>query len=113
MSEHWRVRLLNAAAASAFLVVTGPLLLIVALLICLENRGPALDRRAALNREGRRFVARTFRTTEHEGSSGRWSCNVTRVGQFLIYTRIVVLPQLINVVLGDITLGEIEDHSSF
>lgn len=113
MFEHWAPRLLNSAAAAAFLVMTGPLLLIVALAICFENPGPALDRRVALSREGRRFKALMFRTTEHDERSGRWSRNVTRVGQFLIYTRIAALPQLINVVLGDITLMDIEDRSSF
>ena len=106
-------RLLNVVLAAALLVITGPLLLLVSLALCFESPGPVFDRHAALNREGRRFEALTFRTTEHAATRRRWSRNVTRVGLFLIYTRIVALPQLINVVLGEITLSEIEDYSSF
>lgn len=112
VSENVSNRLLNVVLAALLLGITGPLLLIVALVIRCESPGPVLDNRASINREGRRFMALTFRTTEH--AEGRiWSGpDMTRVGWFLIYTRIVSLPKLINVVLGDISLSEIEDHSA-
>ena len=106
-------RLLNVVLAAVLLVITGPLLLVITLALRFESPGPVFHRHAAFNREGRRFKALLFRTVEHDERSGRWSPNVTRLGHWLIFTRIVALPQLINVVLGDITLMEIEDHSSF
>jgi lipopolysaccharide/colanic/teichoic acid biosynthesis glycosyltransferase len=113
VSESMTNRLLNVVLAAVLLVITGPLLLVVAVALCFESPGPVFDRYPALNREGHRFEALTFRTTEHGATRARWSRNVTPVGQFLIQTRIVALPQLINVVLGDITLIEINDYSSF
>jgi len=72
-------RLLNIVLAAVLLVLTGPLLLIVALAIRWESPGPVLDKRASINRDGRRFVALTFRITDY--SEGRlWSGrNMTRV----------------------------------
>ena len=105
-------RLLNIVVAAVLLIVVGPLLVLIALAIRWETTGPVLDRRTSINREGHTFVALTFRITEQD--RGRiWSHgNVTRVGWFLLYTRMVSLPQLINAVRGDISLFEMEDHSS-
>jgi lipopolysaccharide/colanic/teichoic acid biosynthesis glycosyltransferase len=56
-------------------------------------------------------MALTFRTTEYVDPR-RWSGrNIANVGFFLLYTRILSLPQLMHVLLGDITLSEIEDYS--
>jgi lipopolysaccharide/colanic/teichoic acid biosynthesis glycosyltransferase len=79
ISEHMATRLLNIVLAAVLLVLTGPLLLIVALAIRWESPGPVLDKRASINRDGRRFVALTFRITDY--SEGRlWSGrNMTRV----------------------------------
>ena len=54
-------------------------------------------------------MALSFRTTEHDERSGRWSRKVTRLGHWLIYTRIAALPQLITLS----SAISIEDHSSF
>lgn len=111
-SEHMTNRLLNVVLAAVLLLLTGPLLLMVALAIRCESPGPVLHKQPSISRDGRRFVALTFRATEYtEGHlwSGR---NMTRVGWLLVYTRIISLPRLINVLQGDITLAEIEDFTS-
>ena len=104
VSNRW----LNAAGAFVLLVITAPLMFFIALAIRWESPGPVFDRHPSLNREGRRFDELNFRTN----AQGRWARNITRTGWFLLYTRIVSLPQLINVVRGDITLIEIYDNSS-
>jgi lipopolysaccharide/colanic/teichoic acid biosynthesis glycosyltransferase len=106
-------RLLNIGAAAVLLIVTGPLLLLVALLIYFESTGPVLDKQASLNREGRRFQELNFRVVQSDKSRRNWPGDITRVGWFLLFTRIVTLPQLINVVRGDISLTEMHDSSSF
>ena len=101
-------RLLNAALAIVILVIVGPLMFCIALAIRWETPGPVFDRRPSINRNGRLFEELSFRTNAH----GKWARNITRVGWFLRYTRIVSLPRLLNVVRGDITLVEITDGSS-
>jgi polysaccharide biosynthesis protein PslA len=88
------------------IVFTLPLIMIVTLAIKCESRGPVFRREASIRRDGRLLLL-TFRTTLHrpEYQSNRYrSSEMTRVGRFLRYTRIDTLPQLINVLRGEITL---------
>src|SRR4051794_23320190 len=87
-----------------------PVLLLVALAIRLESHGPVFERHSRVNRAGRRFEALNFRVAEQD-QSRTWARKVTRVGSFLLHTRIVSLPQILNVLRGEISLIEIEDHS--
>jgi lipopolysaccharide/colanic/teichoic acid biosynthesis glycosyltransferase len=97
-------RLVVCLIAGLILAVTLPLLLFVALAIKWENPGPVLEKRSCIGRGGRRFEILNFRTTEHEQAQVGWARNITRVGQFLRYTRIETLPQLINVLRGDMSI---------
>jgi len=106
-------RVFNVASAAVLLLLLGPLLVFIALAIRWGSPGPALERRLSINRDGARFYQLNFRVTEYDDSVQVWAKNMTGVGWFLLYTRIVSLPQLINVLLGDISLSEIEDCSSF
>jgi lipopolysaccharide/colanic/teichoic acid biosynthesis glycosyltransferase len=105
-------RLLNFFVAGLLMMFTGPLLLFVGLVLYWESRGPVFDTHASINRDGHPFEALTFRTTEYDEARARWARKVTRVGKFVLYTRIVSLPQLINVLRGDISLIEMGDYSS-
>lgn len=98
-----------------FVSVIGLLLLlwlfaIVALLIKLDSAGPVFYRQTRVGKDGRDFSIfkfRTMRTDADKGSLitvGKCDCRVTRVGQFLRRTKIDELPQLINVMLGDMSL---------
>ncbi len=112
-AKHLRTnRLLNFFAAGLLLLLTCLLLLFVGLAVYWESSGPLFDRRSSINREGRPFEALTFRTTEYDEARARRARKVTRVGKFVLYTRIVSLPLLINVLRGDISLIEMEDYSS-
>ena len=102
--------------ASILLAITFPLMLIVGLLVKLESAGPALIRRACRDRDGRCFQLLEFRTSLQYPENGiaAWRRHGwTRVGLFLYYTRINTLPQLINVLRGDIALRDMEMCSLF
>ena len=104
-------RVLNIIAAAVLLVILGPLMLVVALIIYFESTGPIFVKRAATNRKGWLYEELNFRVTEHDEVRRNWPLDVTRIGSFLLYTRMVILPQLINVVRGDISLTEMRDNS--
>ena len=74
-----------------------PLMAIVALAIKLDGPGPVFSRRERLGLGGRQISALEFRTLHQ-------NAQLTRVGWFLHYTRIDDLPQLINVVRGEMSL---------
>jgi len=99
-------RLGDVAIACILLAITLPLMIIVALAIKWESPGPVLDRRSCIGCNGRRFQMLKFRTAVHdpEHATPAWAQRTTGVGQFLRYTRIDVLPQLINVLRGEMTL---------
>ncbi len=85
-----------------------PLMGVIALTIKLHSRGPVLvreDRRVAA---GRRIQVLKFRTTahRHRESTAEAQEYLTAIGEFLYYTRLVDLPQLINVLRGDMSLTD-------
>jgi lipopolysaccharide/colanic/teichoic acid biosynthesis glycosyltransferase len=98
----------NFLVASALLTLTLPLMAFVALAIKCESPGPVLERRPRIAPAGRRCDLLTFRTTLHDPGNTlpSWAQKPTRVGGFLRYTRIDVLPQLINAARGDISFFE-------
>ncbi len=97
-------RFADLSIAAILIVLTSPLMAIVALAIKLESPGPVFSRRSQLNRDGRSFELLRFRTTSQRG----WGAvrGQTRIGWFLHYTRIDDLPQLVNVLRGELTFIE-------
>ena len=97
--------LLKQGVATFCLVVYGPVLLVIALAIRLDSRGSALLREVRIGRKGRLFVMYSFRTmapSERGQPSG--GDRPTRVGCFLRRYSLDELPQLINVMRGDMSL---------
>jgi len=92
--------------ACLLLAITSPLMLIVTLAIKLEGVGPVLERQTCIGRSGRRFQMLKFRTVVHdpEHATPAWAQRTTQLGQFLRYTRIDALPQLINVLRGEMSI---------
>jgi lipopolysaccharide/colanic/teichoic acid biosynthesis glycosyltransferase len=88
------------------LAITAPLMMIVALAIKLESPTPVLVSQSCIGRGGCRFQTRKFRTTVHDPklATAAWAQKTTQVGQFLRYTRIEDLPQLINVLRGEMSI---------
>ena len=81
---------------------------LVALAIKCEGPGPIFDRQERRSSDGRRFNLFTFRTRQHDAEDARpeWARQPTRVGEWLRYTRIEALPQLVNVLRGEISMIE-------
>src|SRR3954468_15098913 len=99
--------------AGALLVGTMPLLLMAALAIRCESPAPILERQPFMTRGGLRISLLGFRTTAHALSGGaRWGDQPsTQVGHFLRYTSIDRLPELINILRGEINLLESDRYS--
>jgi lipopolysaccharide/colanic/teichoic acid biosynthesis glycosyltransferase len=102
-------RLADVVIACVLLAIASALMIIVALAIKLESAGPVLERQTCVGRSGRRFQRLKFRTTTHDPrhATPAWARQTTQVGQFLRHTRIDDLPQLINVLRGEITLADL------
>jgi len=92
--------------ACLLLALTLPLMIIVAGAIKLESAGPVLDRREHIGPVGRRFQILSFRTVAQKPGQPGFTWQITQVGQFLRYTRINALPQLFNVLRGDIRITD-------
>ena len=102
-------RLGDRAIACALLAITLPLLLLVWFTIKWDSPGPALVARERIGRGRRRFKVLVFRTTVHQpgrATSVGAAQETTRVGSFLRDTRIDTLPQLINVLRGDMSISD-------
>jgi lipopolysaccharide/colanic/teichoic acid biosynthesis glycosyltransferase len=101
-------RVLDVLGASAVLVVLSPLLAVVAVLVRARMGPPVLFRQLRPGREGRPFELTKFRTmTDQRGPNGALlpdAQRLTALGRFLRRTSIDELPELINVVRGDMSL---------
>ena len=104
-------RLLDVAVASAALVLLAPLLCLIALAIKLDSAGPVLFLQERLGQWRRPFFCLKFRTMcqDAERHTGPvWAAaddpRVTRVGRFLRKSRMDELPQLINVLRGEMSM---------
>jgi lipopolysaccharide/colanic/teichoic acid biosynthesis glycosyltransferase len=94
-------RVVNVTLAALLLFLTAPLLLVVSFFLWWESSGPILEKRVSIGRQGQRVALLNFRTTGHQ------------LGSFLRYTRIESLPELVNVLRGDIDLVDIEFPAGF
>jgi exopolysaccharide biosynthesis polyprenyl glycosylphosphotransferase len=103
-------RLLDVTVAAVALIVTGPLMLLIALAIRLESAGPVIYRQQRQGYLGKTFDVQKFRTmiATAENGAAVWATprdpRRTRLGRFLRPTRLDELPQLWNVLVGDMSL---------
>lgn len=103
-------RAFDVACSAVGLVVLAPLLVIVAVLIRLDSPGPVFFRQERVGRYGRRFRIHKFRTMRHaRPEAGRAITvgadpRVTRLGTALRRYKVDELPQLIDVLVGDMSL---------
>ena len=104
-------RFFDILLSAAALLALWWIMAIVAVLIRLESRGPAIFRQQRLGRGGREFTFYKFRSmsvgAERTGSgvySGKNDSRVTRIGKILRATSIDELPQLWNILKGDMSL---------
>jgi len=104
-------RALDVAIAGAGLVVTSPLLAVGALAVKVEDGGPVLYRQTRVGKNGIDFELLKLRTmvvgAEHKGAGfavDRGDARITRVGRVLRRLSLDELPQLWNVVRGDMSV---------
>jgi exopolysaccharide biosynthesis polyprenyl glycosylphosphotransferase len=114
-------RSLDILLGAALVLATLPLLLITALAIKLDTPGPVFYRQERVGRGGRIFTLFKFRSmvTDAEAAgapvwASRQDCRVTRVGRFIRLTRIDEIPQVLNVLLGDMAfVGPRPERAAF
>jgi sugar transferase (PEP-CTERM system associated) len=103
-------RLLDMTASLALLALSWPFMLVAALAIKIEDgiRAPVLYRQLRVGKEGSTFTVLKFRSMQLDAEAdgiARWAspedARVTRVGRWIRPTRIDELPQLLNILRGD------------
>lgn len=111
-------RALDLSVTIPLLIALLPLFAIVALAIKLDSTGPVLFRQQRVGRGNRLFRMLKFRSMRHERcdpdgnlSARRDDDRITRIGRFIRATSIDELPQLINVLLGDMSLVGPRPHA--
>jgi sugar transferase (PEP-CTERM system associated) len=103
-------RVFDIVVSLALLVFTAPLMVAVAGLIKLDSAGPVLYRQERVGYRSRSFTILKFRSmrSDAEGEGGpqwaaRGDCRVTRLGAVIRKLRIDELPQIFNVLRGDMS----------
>jgi lipopolysaccharide/colanic/teichoic acid biosynthesis glycosyltransferase len=103
-------RTFDCVTAAIGVVLLSPLFLVVAALIKLDSRGPVFFRQPRIGRHFRPFRIYKFRTMVEDAElrggaiTSRGDPRVTTIGRLLRRTKIDELPQLINVLNGDMSL---------
>lgn len=101
MLDRVKKRLFDLAITTPILVILAPLMVVVAIAIKFETRGPVFFRQDRLGRGARRFKVLKFRSMYSEvGGDTR----TTRIGRFIRAQSLDELPQLLNVLAGDMSL---------
>jgi exopolysaccharide biosynthesis polyprenyl glycosylphosphotransferase len=108
---HYLKRLFDVIASALLLVVSSPLIVITWCLIRLTSKGPAIFGQLRVGREGHRFTAYKFRTMTESSDAGdddiytrENDARITGMGKWLRKLRVDELPQLWNVLKGDMSL---------
>jgi lipopolysaccharide/colanic/teichoic acid biosynthesis glycosyltransferase len=111
-------RSLDLAVAVFAIIISSPIMVIVTLLVKLTSRGPIFFRQERVGQGNRIFSVVKFRTMRVDGtdtagarSASRGDDRVTPLGKILRRTSLDEVPQLINVILGDMSLVGPRPHA--
>jgi sugar transferase (PEP-CTERM system associated) len=102
-------RVMDLAASAVLVTITAPVVLVTAILIRLTSPGPVLYRQERVGQHGRLFMLYKFRSmrTDAEADGPKWAMEndprVTPVGRVIRKLRIDELPQIFNVLKGDMS----------
>ncbi|MDB5495140.1 MAG: pssZ [Phenylobacterium sp.] len=109
-------RSFDLVMASSLILLLAPALLLIGTAIFLESGGPIFFRQSRGGLGGRLFTILKFRTMLPADGQGGWTqrgdARVTRLGGFLRRTSLDELPQLFNVVMGDMSLVGPRPHAA-
>ena len=94
-------RTIDLLVSLGVVVLSLPVMLLIAVAIRLDSPGPVFFRQERIGRFGGVFLMLKFRSMR---ADAHLTLRVTRVGRFLRRTRLDELPQLFNVILGDMSL---------
>jgi exopolysaccharide biosynthesis polyprenyl glycosylphosphotransferase len=104
-------RCLDFSGAMLGLLLSAPLFCLCAIAIRLDSKGPILYPQERLGQDGRPFRLWKLRSMKRDAEAGsgptfasEYDDRITRVGRFLRKTRLDELPQLLNVIRGDMSL---------
>ncbi|MDQ3619654.1 MAG: sugar transferase [Actinomycetota bacterium] len=103
-------RLFDVLFAALILLVISPLLLVIAIAIKIDSDGPILFNQVRIGRDARPFRIHKFRTMIHTPDVAKVNVSpdgdprITRVGSFLRRTFLDEIPQLLNVVKGEMSM---------
>jgi lipopolysaccharide/colanic/teichoic acid biosynthesis glycosyltransferase len=104
-------RIIDIAVTTAALIVLSPLILLLGLVVKLTSRGPMLFRQERVGQDGKIFEILKLRTMCHDAEDGtgpvwarRNDPRITPIGYFLRRSHLDEIPQLVNVLLGDMSL---------
>ncbi len=104
-------RIVDILGALFGIIITSPIMIVVALLVKITSKGPVLFKQERVGYHGENFYMYKFRSmrvqTEKEEKQG-WTTKgdprVTPIGRFIRKTSIDELPQLFNILIGDMSL---------
>ncbi len=104
-------RIMDVVLCSIGLILTSPFMLLIAIAIKIEDGGPVFFRQDRLTRDGREFSILKFRSmvVDAEKFSGAVLASeqdprITKVGKVIRATRLDELPQLLNILKGDMSI---------
>lgn len=104
-------RIMDVVISLLMLIALSPVMLVTAAIVRLSDGGPALYRQTRVGRNQRPFTLLKFRSMRVDAEANgvaRWAerrdSRVTRFGSFMRLTRLDELPQLLNVLSGDMSL---------
>ena len=103
-------RAMDILISGVMLIVASPFMLLTALAIKLEDHGPALFKQERVTIGGKKFYIYKFRSmivdAEKNGAqfSTKNDSRITKVGKFIRATRLDELPQLLNILKGDMSI---------
>jgi len=108
--ENCGKRLFDFICATVGFAIISPFLVLVAILIKLDSKGPVFFFQQRMGKDGKIFRLIKFRSMyvdtkkEKEGFTPGDSSRITRIGKIIRKTKIDELPELINVIKGDMSL---------
>jgi lipopolysaccharide/colanic/teichoic acid biosynthesis glycosyltransferase len=103
-------RLFDIIAALLGIIILSPFLLVIALLVVYDSRGPVFYRQARVGRDMKEFKLFKFRTMYSDSDKkglltvGMRDNRITRAGYYLRKYKLDELPQLFNVLIGDMSI---------